>query len=135
MHCQPAVTGQPTAGNPLAAKVALSVLETLLADGFLDGVKKRGEEFMHHLHKINDDIGCFAEIRGRGLLLGCDLKEPFSAKDLAMAALDEGLIVITAGTNTLRLAPCLNISDAATEKGFVRLHKAAQKVIAATSAG
>ena len=57
---------------------------------------------MHHLHKINDDIGCFAEIRGRGLLLGCDLKEPFSAKDLAMAALDEGLIVITAGTNTLR---------------------------------
>ena len=94
--------GTTYGGNPLAAKVALSVLETLLADGFLDGVKKRGEEFMHHLHKINDDIGCFAEIRGRGLLLGCDLKEPFSAKDLAMAALDEGLIVITAGTT-----PCV----------------------------
>ena len=121
--------GTTFGGNPLASGVALAVLDTLLADGFLDGVKERGEFFISRLHKINDTFGCFSEIRGHGLFIGCDLKESLNAKAVVAAALEEGLIVITAGENSLRFVPCLNISEDIIETGLARLNKALKTII------
>lgn len=116
--------GTTYGGNALATAAAAAVLETLLADGFLSGVEKRAVEFAHRLRRLNERHRCFSAIRQSGLLIGCDMAEGRQAKDLAAAALQQGLIVLTAGSNTLRLAPALNIPLADVETGFERLGEA-----------
>lgn len=120
---QPGAHGSTYGGNPLAARAARAVLERLQVPGFLDGVKRRGDEFINRLRKINSRFQRFSEIRGRGLLIGCAVSQP-DANAIVAASLEEGLIVLTAGGGTLRFAPALNISDEETEEGFARLEKA-----------
>lgn len=116
--------GTTFGGNPLASRMMRAVLEEILAPGFLEGVKARGAEFLRRLHGLNEKHGCFAEIRGRGLLLGCRMREGLKAADVSAAALRAGVLAITAGGNVLRLAPALNIPPEDVEEGFFRLEKA-----------
>ena len=116
--------GTTYGGNPLAARAALAVLDELLSAGFLPGVKTRGEELIKRLSQLNQKFNCFAEIRGRGLLVGCQMREGLIAADVVAAALAAGLIVITAANNVLRFAPALNIAAQDIEEGFLRLQEA-----------
>ena len=56
------------------------------------------------------------EVRGSGLLLGMQFKEP--VKPIIESALDKGLMVINAGENTLRICPALTISTDEIEQGI-----------------
>ena len=51
-----------------------------------------------------------------GLFVGLDLGPPFKALQAAAAA--RGLLLISAGDNTVRLAPALNIGEADVKKGL-----------------
>jgi len=113
--------GTTYGGNALAATAAATVLEAVLADGFLAGVRARAAVFADRLQRLNEKYKLFSEIRQSGLLIGCDMAGDRKAADLAAAALAEGLIVLTAGANAMRLAPALNISDEDIEEGFERL--------------
>ena len=116
--------GSTFGGNPLAMAAMRAALSAFLADGFMDGVRQRGEEFASRLRALDDELHCFADVRGRGLLVGCPMREGWKAESVSAAALAEGLIVITAGGNVLRLAPALNIPASDIEEGFARLKKA-----------
>lgn len=115
--------GTTYGGNPLAAAAANAVLETVLAEGFLAGVRERAEVFSEQLQQLRR-LGYFSDIRQFGLLLACDMANGRAAADVSAAALAEGLLVLTAGANTLRLAPALNIPAADIEDGFDRLRRA-----------
>ena len=118
--------GTTFGGNPLAARAACAVLDVLLSAGFMETVRQRSDDFFHRLTKLNDAFNCFDDIRGRGLLIGCRVRASQSAAALSAAALENGLIVITAADNVLRFAPALNISDAETDSGFARLRQTLQ---------
>ena len=60
--------------------------------------------------------GVFSDIRSAGLWIGCDLVEK-SANEALDKAYEQGLILVSAGSNCLRLAPALNISNSEIEKG------------------
>ena len=62
-------------------------------------------------------------IRSAGLWIGCDLTRIDSANNLLDACYQEGLIAVTAGPSTLRLAPALNISTSDIHEGLSRLYK------------
>jgi acetylornithine/succinyldiaminopimelate/putrescine aminotransferase len=62
------------------------------------------------------------EIRGRGLHLGLQLCQ--DPTPIVTAARERGLLVITAGTNTLRFVPSLTITEAEIEEGFAILDEA-----------
>ena len=120
----PGEHGTTFGGNPIACRAALAVLDELASPGFLDGVRERSARFRARLEALNARRDCFSEIRGRGMWLGCDLRGKKTAAEVSLAALAEGLIVITAGEQVLRFAPALNLPEEDAEEGFVRLEKA-----------
>ncbi len=101
----PGTHGSTFGGNYLATTAAKVVLNEVLKDGFLEGVQKKGE----YLKKKLKEIGL--NPRGKGLMIGCPLPEDKKASDIAAKALKEGLIVGTAGGNTLRFVPPLIIKE------------------------
>ena len=120
--------GTTFGGNPLAAAAALTVLQRITRPSFMSGVKKTSATFLRRLQKINANYNCFADIRARGLLIGCDTAKGWDAKKMTAAMLDAGVIVLTAGENTLRFAPALNIPPPDITEGFTRINNALKAI-------
>ena len=107
--------GTTYGGNPLAASVALKVFETISQPAFLERVKEASEKLIAKLEGLVRDLPhVFSAVRGAGLLLGLVVAEPFKgrSKDIQRAAEAQGLMVLIAGTDVVRLAPALIVSDA-----------------------
>lgn len=90
-------------GNYLATVAAKVVLEEVLSQGFLDKVRENGNYLKEKLKEFRFNV------KGLGLIIGMDLPESINAKDVVAKALENGLIVGTAGKNTLRFVPPLII--------------------------
>ena len=102
--------GTTYGGNPLGSRVGLYVLSQIDSEAVRMNVNARSQQITQRAQKwIKELGGTVTEVRGRGLLLGIQLSvDP--APVLAHCR-DNGLLVITAGTNTLRLVPALTISE------------------------
>jgi acetylornithine/succinyldiaminopimelate/putrescine aminotransferase len=105
----------------MACAVANEVIEIISHQKFLDGVKEKESLFLKLLSEFEVNK-VFSAIRSSGLWIGCDLIER-SANDVLNQAYDEGLILVSAGSNCLRLAPALNISNEEIEQGISILKK------------
>ena len=108
-------------GGPLVASVALAVLETIAAPGFLAGVRQRGawlETALGHLAARRPRV---RDVRGRGLMWGIELGEP--GAPFVTACRERRLLVATAGPTVLRLVPPLVISRAELERGLAILEE------------
>ena len=125
--------GSTYGGNPLACAVSLAAVQLINTPAILDGVKQKHELFRQHLETINKKHSIFSEIRGRGLLIGAELVEPFHGrgKDFLAAAAKEGLMMLVAGPNVLRLAPSLIISENEISEGMEKLERAISAVLTA----
>ena len=111
-------------GNPVCCAGALSVLEQL-DDELLAQVKEKGEYLRNRLLELPG----VTEVRGMGLMLGVGLREGYNAGELVRAMIEEGVLCLTAGHNTIRLLPPLTISRAEMEQGIgamARVLEAAQ---------
>jgi acetylornithine/N-succinyldiaminopimelate aminotransferase len=99
-------------GNPLMTAVGMSVIEQLLAPGFLDSVKRKGELLKSELLAISGEFGLEGE-RGEGLLRALMLGKDLGGKlvDLARERNPEGLLINSPRPNLLRFMPALNVSD------------------------
>ena len=104
------------AGNPLACAAGLVVLHELLKPGFLDSVKEKGEYIRNQIASWNSPVT--GEIRGKGLMIGVDIVKPNSALAIEKELLEAGLLTSTAGENTLRMVPPLNISYKEIDEGL-----------------
>ena len=119
--------GTTYGGNPLASAVALRVLQTINRPEFLHRVNEAAGRLVKQLDAIvNDYPQIFATVRGRGLMLGMVLADTFRgrAKDIVKAAQQQGLILLIAGPDVVRLLPPLVISDAQIDEGTLRLRRA-----------
>ncbi|HTR17657.1 MAG TPA: aspartate aminotransferase family protein [Acetobacteraceae bacterium] len=131
-HLTPGSHGTTFGGNPLACAAANAVLDVLLAPGFLDGVSRKGAVLRGGLEALRDDYPeVLDEVRGLGLMLGLKCRVPNT--DLAAACLAQGLLVITAGENVVRLVPPLIITDADLEEALTRLRLAVRHCHPATA--
>ena len=92
----------------------------------LDGVKARYALFAEGLKAINVRRRVFADIRGEGVWLGCELDAPWAGKamDVVRAAGDAGLLLLVAGPDVVRLAPSLVISLDEILEGLARFELA-----------
>jgi succinylornithine transaminase family protein len=118
--------GTTHGGNPLACAVAEAVLEVVSDQELLTGVRAKSALLVRGLNRINQEFNTFAEIRGQGLLLGCALNQAWRgrAREFVKAAQDQGLLVLTAGADVVRLAPSLIIPDALIQEGLHRFEQA-----------
>ena len=104
----PGMHGSTFGGNPVSCAAALAVLDTIEEDGLLARASAAGD----HLRRAVADITGVTEVRGAGLLLGVVLADGVAAADVERHARRLGVIVNAIGTNVIRLAPPLVITDA-----------------------
>jgi acetylornithine/N-succinyldiaminopimelate aminotransferase len=99
-------------GNPLMTAVGISVIEQLLAPGFLESVKAKGELLKSELLKLVTEFNLEGE-RGEGLLRALMLGKDIGPKlvELARDRGPEGLLINSPRPNLLRFMPALNVSD------------------------
>ncbi|QHM73528.1 bifunctional acetylornithine/succinyldiaminopimelate transaminase [Mixta intestinalis] len=127
----PGVHGTTYGGNPLACAVAEAALDIINTPQVLEGVAQRRQRFIEALEAINTKLELFSEVRGKGLLIGAQLKPQYQgkARDILHAAATEGVMVLTAGTDVIRFAPSLVIPLADIGDGMARFARAAEKAL------
>ena len=86
-------------------------------------VAKQSDALRSALQEIGRESGIFSEVRGRGLMLGAVLAEPHRGKagEILDRAAQQGLLLLQAGPDVLRLVPALNIGDDDVAEGLRRL--------------
>lgn len=100
--------GTTFGGNPVAAAAALATIGVLERDDLLAHVRAVGSRWRHALAATGNPL--VVDVRGAGLLLAVQLREPVAA-ELAAAALAAGFIVNPVAPDAIRLAPPLILSD------------------------
>ncbi|MCO5094165.1 MAG: aspartate aminotransferase family protein [Xanthomonadaceae bacterium] len=118
--------GTTFGGNPLAAAVARAALRKLSAPELLDNVEAQAQALRDGLHALDEKHQVFAEVRGRGLMLGAVLRPEHSgrAAEILDHAANAGLLLLQAGPDVLRLVPALNIGAEDVAEGLARLDAA-----------
>ena len=96
-------------GNPLSCAAGTATLQALTQDGLIDNAEKMGELFRDGLERLKEKHTIIREIRGKGLMIGIELK--FEVKDILMEGIEKNLLLLYSGRNILRLLPPLVISE------------------------
>lgn len=125
--------GTTFGGNPMAAAVARVALRKLASPAVQANVERQSVALRAALAKLGEELGLFAEVRGRGLMLGAVLADAYTGK--AGAILDHaaahGLLLLQAGPDVLRFVPPLVIGDEDLAEGLLRLRAALQDFVRA----
>jgi acetylornithine/N-succinyldiaminopimelate aminotransferase len=127
---EPGDHGSTFGGGPLACAAAVAVMRTVELEGLVEHAAEVGDYLAESLSALADRGAPIAGVRGRGLMLGVALSSDV-ARDVAAAALDEGLIVNAIGDRTLRLVPPLIITRDEVDEAVLRLSRAFDTVTAA----
>ncbi|WP_458377890.1 acetylornithine/succinylornithine family transaminase [Pseudomonas fluorescens] len=106
----PGSHGSTFGGNPLACRVGCTVLDIIEEQSLRENAKVQGERLLDRLRiELADDPNILA-IRGQGLMIGIELKQPI--RDLTLiAARDHGLLINVTRGKTIRLLPPLTIDE------------------------
>ncbi|EKN4170220.1 aspartate aminotransferase family protein [Yersinia enterocolitica] len=125
--------GTTYGGNPLACAVAEAALDVINTPEVLNGIEQRHGLFVQALQEINNKYHVFSDIRGMGLLIGAELAPQYQgrAREFLTAAAANGLMILNAGPDVLRLAPSLVIEQEDIQQGMARL----EHVIASLAQG
>lgn len=121
---KPGDHGTTYGGNPFAAAAVNAVLDLFEETNVLENVIEVSEYFEKELDKITEDFECVSGHRGKGLMQGLILNKP--ANDVVLKAIDNGLLVITAGAQILRMLPPLIITKENVDEMIKILRKALQ---------
>ncbi|SPO03312.1 probable acetylornithine aminotransferase precursor [Cephalotrichum gorgonifer] len=109
--------GTTFGGNPLACRLAHYIVSRLADPELQKGVRSASESFKRGFEALQMQYpDLVKEVRGRGLILGVQLTEDPGA--IIKAARERGLLVISAGQNTLRFVPSLLISEEEISEGL-----------------
>ncbi|MBX3080779.1 MAG: ornithine--oxo-acid transaminase [Anaerolineae bacterium] len=106
---KPGDHGSTFGGNPLGAAVARTALEVLVEERMIDNAAAMGEYFLEQLAEINSPL--VKEVRGKGLLIGVELKpEAGGARRYCEALREGGVLCKETHVNIIRFAPPLVIT-------------------------
>lgn len=105
----PGTHGSTFGGNPLACRVGLTVLETMLAEDIAAKAENMGEYLLEQFAEKLSGIEGVRDIRGRGLMVGIELDR--DCPELVAQALEQKLLINVTAGNTIRLLPPLTLEQ------------------------
>ena len=118
--------GSTYGGNPFAMAAGEAVFDVVANDEFLDHVKATGERLRSALEQmIGNHDQLFESVRGLGLMLGIKMKT--DSRAFVNWLRSEGILLVAAGDNVVRVLPPLTIDDAAIREFVDGLSAAAAK--------
>ncbi|MEY3463050.1 MAG: hypothetical protein RLZZ468_828 [Cyanobacteriota bacterium] len=125
-HLCPGEHASTFGGNPLACRAGLTVAEELCRRNLPSHVAAMGELLQQQLAQLAARHPALAEgARGWGLLQGLVLRSDGPAAiDVVRAAMEEGLLLVPAGTNVVRFVPPLTIKPRHIREAVRRLERA-----------
>ena len=121
---KPGDHGTTYGGNPLATAAINAVLDLFENTDIISNVNEVSAYLESELDKLVDEFDCVTGRRGKGLMQGLILNKP--ANDVILKAMDEGLLVISAGAEVLRMVPPLIITKENVDEMITILRKALQ---------
>ena len=113
--------GTTFGGNHMGCTAALAVLDVMEREDLVENARKVGDWLIAALRELQQSCPKILEVRGRGLMIGIELSEPY--KEIRnRLLLEEHCFTGCAGTSTLRLLPplCLSMDEA---KDFIARFK------------
>ena len=130
--------GTTYGGSPLACAVGLKILDVIENEKLAENARLIGEFLCEGLEQIAKNYPQYVKtVRGMGLMLGFELAPNIAALTvegkmpsslLASRLQEEGLLVIPAGQNVLRLLPPLNLSRGDAEEGLIIIERVIAKL-------
>lgn len=120
---EPGQHGSTYGGNPIACAVAIEALQILRDEKLAENAVKMGEVFRARMKKMGHS---WLEVRGRGLLnaLVVDEKQKFSAWDVCIKLMENGILTKPIHGNIIRMAPVLTITLEEMNDACDRIEKA-----------
>ena len=118
---EPGDHGTTYGGNPFVCAAVAKVFELFEEQKVLDNVKENGEYLYEKLEEFAKENACVKEHRGFGFMQGLEFTMP--VKDIASKALENGLILISAGANTIRFLPPLVMQKAQIDEMIEKIKK------------
>nr|XP_022911497.1 ornithine aminotransferase, mitochondrial-like [Onthophagus taurus] len=108
---KPGEHGSTYGGNPLACKVAIASLKTLIDEKMIENAEKLGKILVEDLKKLPKEL--VKEVRGKGMMTAIVIKETptFTALDVCKKLKDNGLLAKNTHGYIIRLAPPLVINE------------------------
>jgi acetylornithine/LysW-gamma-L-lysine aminotransferase len=96
-------------GNPISCAAGIAALKSITEDGLIENSEKMGKKFRDGLEELKEKHTMIREIRGKGLMIGIEMK--FEVRDILMALIKKGVLMLYSGRNILRILPPLVISE------------------------
>jgi acetylornithine/N-succinyldiaminopimelate aminotransferase len=118
---QPGDHGSTYGGNPLVCAAVKTVFDIIEKENLLDHVQKMSQYLLKRLDELVSEFDIIQEHRGLGLMQGLVFDQ--DVKPIVKALLDDGVIVVTAGTNVLRMLPPFIINEANIDEFIDKLKK------------
>lgn len=123
MDWGPGRHGSTFGGNPVACAAAAATL-ALVQDGLAANAATVGVELMAGLRDLATRQPLIRDIRGRGLMIGVEFPDHDTAVAVEQACFHHGLLVLTCGPSSIRLAPPLVLTPAQAGVLLARLEAA-----------
>ncbi|KAJ3003535.1 acetylornithine aminotransferase, partial [Thoreauomyces humboldtii] len=102
--------GTTFGGSPLATRVGHAVLDRINTPAFLSHVKDMGAHLLEQCKELADNSPIISAVRGSGLMVGMQLRDKVDPNMFVELARERGVLVISAGQNTVRIVPPLVIT-------------------------
>lgn len=129
---QPGDHASTFGGNPFACAIALTVCQTLEQENLLANVQARGEQLRSGLTQLAQKFPTLiAEVRGWGLINGLELSEfaAFTSADIVKSAMQEGVLLVPAGTKVVRFVPPLIVTSEDIDRALQAVDRALTQLI------
>lgn len=126
MDWEPGAHENTLGGNPVVCAAALAVLDVLESEKLAENAAKVGAYMLKRLRELAEKHELIGEVRGRGLMIGVELVKDRKTKEpareernrLMREAFERGLVLLGAGTSSMRLAPPLVLTEEQADVGL-----------------
>lgn len=123
----PGTHGSTFGGNFITMTAAKEVLQIISQPSFLQEVQEKGAYFLRKLQEELQDMNWIIDIRGKGLMIGVVCKGEVSPVITALE--EEGLLVLQAGSNVLRILPPLIVTKEEIDEAVHMINRVCKQVL------